>query len=172
MEPQISQITQMKKIKGIILLFVGIFTVGCSVERLSCGSNEIICDLNKAGINENNAAKLVFVGSEANFGPTRVEISDNQKIQDVWSILHHCEPGGIHYSCGMISVEFYGSRDEIKPNATLIIWCGNDDGIVKVKESQRKIYDEKNGKWLNPYKCPGLESYVMAELEKEYKKTK
>jgi hypothetical protein len=161
----------MKKIKGIILLFVGIFTVGCSVERLSCGSNEIICDLNKAGINENNVAKIVFVGSEANFGSIRVEIKDPEKIKKVWDMLHHAGLGGKAYACGYVWIEFYKSFQELKPSATLTVWCGND-GIVQVKESQRKIYDEKNGKWLNPYKCTGLEDYVIAELEKEYKKTK
>jgi hypothetical protein len=171
MEPQISQITQMKKDKLIILLFVGILAAGCSGIRPGCGGNEVVCDLYQTGMTENNTKKIVFVGSEANFGPIRVEISEDQKVQDVWSILHRCCPGGIHYSCGMMAVEFYNSMDGMKPNAKLTIWCGNDDGIVLVNESNRQMYDGKTMRVRDMYKCPGLEKYVMAELEKEYKTT-
>lgn len=158
-----------KKRLVVITVLSALFFAGCSSVQSCDTENELLCDLYQTGVTEAKTRRMVFEGSDSNFGPIRVEV-DNDTINEVWSMLHGSEPGGRFAACGWVTIEFYNSRYSVKPNARLEIFCGGNDSGMHVKETNRAIYDKKAMSYVGLYKCAGLEEYVLKILEKEYKK--
>ena len=138
----------MKKLLFLIFLFAALLIVSCSNNQSCDAGNELLCDFNKRGINENSTRIIVFKGTKINFDISRA--------------------GGVDYACGYVTAEFYDSEDKIKPNATLWIHCGGDDAGVYVEESKREIYDEE-GNAIGLYRCTALTTYIWDVLEKKFK---
>jgi hypothetical protein len=152
-----------------IFVFSALLLAGCSSIQPCNTDNELLCDLYKTGVTETNTRRMVFEGSESNFGPIRVEVNKDT-TDNVWSMLHRSELGGRHYACGWVTIEFYNSRYRTKPNASLQIICGGNDSGMYVTQSKRTIYDKKTMRFIGLYQCAGLEQYVMKFLEEEYRK--
>jgi len=157
-----------KRFMVIVVLSALVFG-GCSSVQSCDTDNELLCDLYRTGVTEVNTRRMVFEGSEANFGYLRVEV-DKDTIDKVWSMLHQSEQGGQAYACGWVTIEFYNSRYRAKPNASLRIRCGGDDSGMYITQSQRTIYDKKAMRFIGFYQCAGLEQYVIQTLEEEYRK--
>jgi hypothetical protein len=161
----------MKHSKLLIILLMTMAIAGCSSITPCNTDNELVCDLHEKGIDQGNTRRLVFEGSESNFGRIRVEINDAETIDEVWSMINNCSSGGRHYACGWVKIEFYNSEYRSKPNAKMELICGGDDAGVVVEEAKRTIYDKKKMSFVGLYHCAGLEQYVLKSLEKEYHKT-
>jgi hypothetical protein len=162
----------MRIILMLVLSSVAVIGMGCS-NGSSCGTdNELVYDLYGKMATHSDTIKLVFEGSESNYGPIRVEIEDPQVINKVWEMIENSKPGGRQYACGWVTIEFYYSGAREMPNAKLRVLCGGDDASVYVEGCQRSVFSEQKGWHLVSYQCPGLGEYVMTFIEEEFNKQK
>ena len=65
----------MKEFLTTAFLFCILFTLGCSGSQVCKTDNELLCDLYQTGVTEGSTKRLVFEGSESNYGPIRGSVS-------------------------------------------------------------------------------------------------
>ena len=134
-----------------------------------CAGNGLVRDLGAQGVEPRSTVRLVFAGSEADFGSdVRVNVVDRQVISEVWHSIQKAKPTGLWCACGYRKVEFHTSPKSLKPAATLMV---NATGASHVLESKRYRYDRTQMKMVGMFECSGLHDLIMNALKKEYART-
>lgn len=161
----------MRLIIRTTVVIIAVLLSGC-MQSTSCNwENDLILDLCQKQVTSDNTKRLIFEGSEANYGCIRVKITDRKVIKDVWRMINNSGSGGRYYACGGVRVEFYCSANGAKPNAAMSLNCGGDDALAYVEDGiTANFYDEKKKVFTDMYQCPGLHQYVLKFLEQEYNK--
>jgi len=133
-----------------------------AVPRRMKSSSLLFRDLAARGVTPETTAKLVFVGSEADFGPdVDAVVEDREAITKAWESIARSKPYGVWYASGYRRAEFFVGG-EGKPAAVLLI---NASDACHLK-------DLKAVGPIKRYRCEGLHETAIKLLEKEYERRK
>jgi len=152
--------------KKFVLLVSLLFVLGCS-------TNGLIEDLYTRGAKPSSTAKLIFSGSDADYGQdTRVVITDRDVIDNVWHSILNSRPYGRFSACGYQTIEFYSTQDSNTPLETLRVHCGSIDSgdAVHIEGAGPFPWDSSKGGRVGLYKCEGLHLLVLKYLKEEYER--
>jgi hypothetical protein len=143
--------------------------LAAGVSAAGCAPNELVDELAELGITPATTVSLRFIGSEADFGTTKVQVAVTGKeaIQAVWQLLEAAEPADAWYASGYRRMEFYTPEGADKPAVVLLINAGD---LCHVEGSRRYYYDPDAGRMLGLFRCPGLHSLLMKALAAEHKR--
>lgn len=146
----------------LCMLATGVLTAGCA-------PNELVNELAELGVTPATTVRLRFIGSEADFGTTkvRVVVTSEEAIKAVWQLIQEAEPADVWHASGYRQVEFYTPEGADKPVVVLLVNAGN---LCHVAGSSRYYYDPDAGRMLGLFRCPGLHSLLMKALAAEHKR--
>jgi len=136
-----------------------------------CSSKGLVDDLYARGAKPSATAKLVFRGSDADFGwDTEVVITDRNVIDEVWHSILNSRPYARFSACGWRTIEFYSTSDSSTPLATLRVYCGDIDrgDAAHVEGTGPFPWDSSRGGRVGLYECKGLDELVLKYLREEY----
>ena len=137
-----------------------------------CFPNGLVEDLYTRGVKPSSTDKLVFIGSEADFGPDiRVAITDRKVIDAVWDSILNSKNYGRYSACGNRTIEFYSVHDGcLNPRATLKVMCGGLEHGSPVHLDGKATFpwDASKGGRDGLYQCRGLDDLVLKYLKEEY----
>ncbi len=166
--------------KNLILLVLFSFICGCSTNGVVKDShtsdrsaNALVKELYARGAKPSSTSKLVFRGSEADFGyDTVVTVTDMSVIHTVWRSILRAEPYGRFSACGQRTIEFYSAQDSNVPVATLMVECGDCFGCdtLYVKGTGPFPWDSAKGGRVGLYRSKGLHELVMEYIGEEYER--
>jgi len=134
-----------------------------------CGPHKLGDDLAEFGITPAKTARLRLIGSEADFGTTKVRavVTDKETIQAVWGLIESAEPADVWHASGYRNVEFYLSQADGEPAAVLRVNAGD---LCHVAGSRRYYYDHQARKTVGLFRCAGLHRLLMARLAAEHRR--
>ena len=147
-----------------IILVLLLFVLGCS-------PNGFVEDLYTRGAKPSSTDKLVFTGSEADFGPDiRVAITDRKVINTVWDSILNSKNYGRYSACGNRTIEFYSVYDCLNPLVTLKVMCGGlkHGSPVYIDGKATFPWDASKDGRDGLYQCRGLDGLVLKYLKEEY----
>ncbi len=153
----------MKKTSLIVLLLIGLLS-GCAREY------GMVNDLRQSGVQRSNTTKLLFQGSEADFGPeTMVMVSDKRILDYVWSIIEQSKPWGVYSACGSRTIGFFTEENQTIPVAKICVMCSGAwvDGF---DSPERMEWNQQFNGRKGLFVCPGLDEYIMDFLKEEYER--
>ena len=150
-----------------ILLMLALLISGCSAnDSVDCCGNGLVEDLYAKGATPSSTDELDFVGSEDDVGSDiRVAITDRKVIDDVWRLIQNSKPNTQPSVYAPRAIEFYSLQDLRTPLATLEVFRG--DGS-HVRGLRRSYWDNSKGAVALPFKCQGLNKFVMKYLRERY----
>jgi hypothetical protein len=146
---------------GLLTLAGGALTGGCA--------NELVGELAERDVTLETTTRVRFVGSEADFGTTKVHVvvTDAEKIKALWKLLDEAKPADMWHAPGYRSVEFYTRKAGEKPAAVVNV---NDGDLCHVAGSTRYYYSTDAKKMRGLYYCEGLHELIMKDLAAEHKR--
>ncbi len=105
--------------------------------------------LRKKGVYLDKISHFEFIGDESSFTYGRVETTDKEEIEWVWSmIFEHAEPYSFWVSSGNRCMNIY-LKSQKEPAAKLF-----------VNETEATSIEGVNGRFM----CHGLEEYILSKL--------
>jgi len=135
--------------------------------------NALVKNLYARGAKPYSTAKLVFSGSEGDYGAdTRVVITDRQVIDKVWRSILNSKPYARFSACGYQKIEFYSTRCSNTPLATLTVMCGDvyHGDAAYVEGTGPFPWDSSKEGRVGVYECEGLNELVLKYLKEEYER--
>jgi hypothetical protein len=146
----------------LVLLAGGVLAGGCA-------DNELLEDFEDHGVTLEEIARLRYVGSEADFGTTkvRVVVTDRQAIEAVWKLIEEAEPADAWYDSGYREIEFYTAEAAEKPAAVLRVNAGD---FCHIAGSPRYYYSHDAHKMRGLFRCEGLHALIMKDLTAEHQR--
>ena len=152
-------------IKHLSLLVLSCFIAGCS-------GNGLVKDLYSKGVKPSSTSRIVFIGSEADYGSNiQVTITDRHVIDAVWDSILNSKNYGKYSACGYRTVEFYCPDDSVNQKAVLKVMCGGMDSYGSpacLVGKEPSSFDRSKGGRDGLYQCKGLDELILKYLKAEY----
>ena len=120
-----------------------------------CSEPELVRKMEAQGASYLTTGKIVVEGSEADYGPIRIEIAEPVEIQKVWDTIFLSRPYQVWFASGYRRVEFYRFQNDQTPLLTLYV---NASGASHIDGASKR------------HRCPGLDEMLMGWLADEYER--
>lgn len=166
--------------KNLILLILFSIISGCSAGGFvedpytsDSSVNGLVKNLYARGAKPSSTAKLVFSGSDGDYGADiRIIITDREVIDKVWHSISNSKPYARFSFCGYQKIEFYSAQDSNTPLATLTVKCGGVDhgDAAYVEGTGPFTWDSSKGGRVGVYECEGLNELILKYLKEEYER--
>ena len=135
--------------RALVIVFVALLT--------GCATRSLPDELARRGATYDRCPKIVIVGSEADFGPIEVTLTEQPEIQRIWTTILSSRRYQVWYASGYRRLDLYAAEDAETPAA--ILWV-NASGAAHVEPGE--------GQRLDRFYCPGLHDLLMRYLEAEH----
>ncbi len=154
---------------GTKALWACLLTLAGGVLTGGCAANELVEELAERDVTPATTTRLRFIGSEADFGTTKVQVAvtDKETIQALWQLIEAAEAADVWHAPGYRCVEFYTAEPADKPAAVVNV---NAADLCHVAGSTRYYYSPDAEKMRGLYRCEGLHGLIMRHLAAEHKR--